>query len=72
MASGLLGMRGVHAMATTRRPLLVTHSGTFHLDDAFAYAVLRLASSVAARSREGAIARKAIQIGLELPGTGGL
>ncbi len=25
------------------RPLLVTHSGTFHLDDAFAYAVLRLA-----------------------------
>jgi uncharacterized UPF0160 family protein len=26
-----------------QRPLLVTHSGTFHLDDAFAYAVLRLA-----------------------------
>ena len=25
------------------RPLLVTHSGTFHLDDAFAYAALRLA-----------------------------
>ena len=24
-------------------PLLVTHSGSFHLDDAFAYAVLRLA-----------------------------
>jgi uncharacterized UPF0160 family protein len=26
-----------------RRPLLVTHSGSFHLDDAFAYVVLRLA-----------------------------
>ena len=25
------------------RPLLATHGGTFHLDDAFAYAVLRLA-----------------------------
>ena len=25
------------------RPLLVTHSGSFHLDDAFSYAVLRLA-----------------------------
>ena len=30
-------------MPTPHRPLLVTHSGAFHLDDAFAYAVLRLA-----------------------------
>src|SRR4051794_20858421 len=30
-------------MPTSPRPLLVTHSGTFHLDDAFAYSVLRLA-----------------------------
>ncbi len=30
-------------MSMPQRPLLVTHSGTFHLDDAFAYAVLRLA-----------------------------
>jgi uncharacterized UPF0160 family protein len=30
-------------MPTPHRPLLVTHSGSFHRDDAFAYAVLRLA-----------------------------
>jgi uncharacterized UPF0160 family protein len=33
-------------MPVQPRPLLVTHSGTFHLDDAFAYAVLRLALSL--------------------------
>ena len=36
-------------MATRHRPLLVTHSGTFHLDGAFAYAVLR----TGARARRG-------------------
>ena len=32
------------------RPLLVTHSGAFHLDDAFACAVLRLALGLGGRA----------------------
>ena len=39
------------------RPLLVTHSGTFHLDDAFAYAVLRLALGLGAAGGDHALAR---------------
>ncbi len=38
----------VAVVRTPRRPLLVTHSGTFHLDDAFSYAVLRLALGLGA------------------------
>ena len=49
------------------RPLLVTHSGTFHLDDAFAYAVLRLALGLGepgrghalVRTRDGSVIRDA-------------
>ncbi len=39
------------------RPLLATHSGSFHLDDAFAYAVLRLALSLGAAGGDHALAR---------------
>ena len=39
------------------RPLLVTHSGTFHLDDAFAYAVLRLAFGLGAAGVDHALIR---------------
>ena len=39
------------------RPLLVTHSGTFHRDDAFAYAVLRLAPGLGEAGRDHALAR---------------
>ena len=39
------------------RPLLVTHSGTFHLDDAFAYAVLRLALGLGEAGRDHALVR---------------
>ncbi len=39
------------------RPLLVTHSGTFHLDDAFAYAVLRLALGLREPGRDHALVR---------------
>ena len=39
------------------RPLLVTHSGTFHLDDAFAYAALRLALGLREPGRDHALAR---------------
>ncbi len=46
MAGGDAG--SVAAVRTPRRPLFVTHSGTFHLDDAFAYAVLRLALGLGA------------------------
>ncbi len=35
------GRQGATTPPKPLRPLLVTHSGTFHLDDAFAYAVLR-------------------------------
>ncbi len=38
-------------------PLLVTHSGTFHLDDAFAYAVLRLALGLRDAGRDHALVR---------------
>ena len=37
------GRQGETTPPKPLRPLLVTHSGTFHLDDAFAYAVLRSA-----------------------------
>ena len=39
------------------RPLLVTHSGTFHLDDAFAYAVLRLALGLSKAGVDHALVR---------------
>ncbi len=39
------------------RPLLVTHSGSFHLDDAFAYAVLRLALGLREPGRGHALVR---------------
>ena len=39
------------------RPLLATHSGTFHLDDAFAYAVLRLALGLGAAGGDHALVR---------------
>jgi uncharacterized UPF0160 family protein len=39
------------------RPLLVTHSGTFHLDDAFAYAVLRLAFGLSKAGVDHALVR---------------
>jgi uncharacterized UPF0160 family protein len=39
------------------RPLLATHSGTFHLDDAFAYAVLRLALGLGATGGDHALVR---------------
>lgn len=41
----------------SRRPLLVTHSGAFHLDDAFAYAVLRLALGLREPGRDHALVR---------------
>ncbi len=54
---------------TPRRPLLVIHSGTFHLDDALAYAVLRVAlglGAAPARARGApAMSQKAIEIGSE-------
>ena len=51
---------GRHAEATPPtplRPLLVTHSGTFHLDDAFAYAVLRTALDLREPDRDHALVR---------------
>ena len=39
------------------RPLLVTHSGSFHLDDAFAYTVLRLALGLREAGRDHALVR---------------
>ena len=39
------------------QPLLVTHSGTFHLDDAFAYAVLRLALGLRTAGEDHALVR---------------
>ncbi|MDO9713160.1 MYG1 family protein [Paracraurococcus lichenis] len=44
-------------MPTLLRPLLVTHSGTFHLDDAFAYAVLRLALGLGIPGQDHALLR---------------
>jgi uncharacterized UPF0160 family protein len=44
-------------MPTPHRPLLVTHSGTFHLDDAFAYAVLRLALGLGEADRDHTLVR---------------
>lgn len=40
-----------------RTPRLVTHSGTFHLDDAFAYAVLTLASGLGEAGRDHELVR---------------
>ena len=39
------------------RPVLVTHSGTFHLDDAFAYSVLRLALGLGGNGEDHALVR---------------
>ena len=39
------------------RPLLATHGGTFHLDDAFAYAVLRLALGLRGAGEDHALVR---------------
>ncbi len=39
-------------------PLLVTRSGTFHLDDAFTYAVLRLALGLGEVGRDHALIRR--------------
>ena len=44
-------------MTTSARPLLVTHSGTFHLDDAFAYAVLKLALGLSAPGLDHTLTR---------------
>ena len=44
-------------MPKPHRPLLVTHSGTFHLDDAFAYAVLRLALGLDEPGHDHALVR---------------
>ncbi len=61
------GRRGEATLPKPLRPLLVTHSGTFHLDDAFAYAVLRLALGLGepgrghalVRTRDGSVIRDA-------------
>ena len=50
------------------RPLLVTHSGTFHLDDAFAYAVLRLALGLECLGHERVVL--GAQVGLVRLGAG--
>ncbi len=39
------------------RPILVTHSGTFHCDDAFAYAALRLALGLASAGEDHTLIR---------------
>ena len=44
-------------MPTPHRLLLVTHSGTFHLDDTFAYAVLRLALGLGEADRDHTLVR---------------
>jgi len=44
-------------MPMQHRPLLVTHSGTFHLDDVFAYAVLRLALGLQEAGRDHTLVR---------------
>jgi uncharacterized UPF0160 family protein len=44
-------------MMPARRPLLATHSGTFHLDDVFAYAVLRLTLGLGDAGRDHALVR---------------
>jgi uncharacterized protein UPF0160 len=44
-------------MPAPRRPLLVTHPGTFHLDGAFAYAGLRLALGPGAAGEDHALVR---------------
>jgi len=44
-------------LTATRGPLLVTHSGTFHLDDAFAYAALRLALGLGAPGTDHRLVR---------------
>lgn len=48
---------GGAAVPEAVRPLLVTHSGTFHLDDAFAYAVLRLALGLGEAGKDHALVR---------------
>ena len=45
------------AIPTPRRPLLVTHSGTFHLDDDFAFAVPRLALRPGEAAHDHTLAR---------------
>ncbi len=55
MAGGDAGAAA--AVRTPRRPLLVTHSGTFHLDDAFAYAILRLALGLGAAGEDHTLVR---------------
>lgn len=44
-------------MTGPRPPLLATHSGTFHLDDAFAYAALRLALGLRAAGEDHVLVR---------------
>jgi len=44
-------------MTTERSRLFVTHSGTFHLDDAFAYAALRLAHGLGASGTDHQLVR---------------
>ncbi len=51
------GRREEAAMPKPVRPSLVTHSGTFHLDDAFAYAVLRLALGLGEADKNHALVR---------------
>ena len=51
------GRQGATTPPKPLRPLLVTHSGTFHLDDAFAYAVLRLALGLREPGRDHALVR---------------
>ena len=42
---------------TARPPLLVTHGGSFHLDDAFAYAVLQLGLGLGATAGDHKLVR---------------
>ena len=51
------GRQGEATLPKPLRPLLVTHSGTFHLDDAFAYAVLRLALALGEPGHDHALVR---------------
>ena len=51
------GQQGEATPPKPLRPLLVTHSGTFHLDDAFAYAVLRLALGLGEPGHDHALVR---------------
>ncbi|KAA5614207.1 MYG1 family protein [Rhodovastum atsumiense] len=50
-------MTPAHDTTTAPRPLLATHSGSFHLDDAFAYVVLCLARGLHEPGRDHTLVR---------------